>query len=97
MQTCRIIHRKLYKNMIPNHEIHGKSIQKSLKKGSFGGLGRSRDGLWESLEPIWAPSCEKERKQRFVAHPPAPKLEPKFIKNRHVGVPGSQFVDQSAT
>ena len=85
--AAKIINGKKIFNYVNESKIHRKSIPKSLKKWGFGGLGRSRDGLREALEPIWAPRREKERKQQFVNRPLGPQVGPKICqKSSNIGL-----------
>ena len=83
--------------MVPDSiEKKWKIHPKIVKNMYFGGLGGSRGGLGEGLGAILAPRHEKMKKKWFVGGPP-PKLDPKIAKNRYVGVPECNFIDQSVT
>ena len=52
------------------------------------------------LGRVWGPCGLQDTKKWFTSDSfdlPPPKLEPTFSKNRHVGVPGGNLVDQSVT
>ena len=72
-------------------EIHPKII----KNHGLEGLGGSWGGLGEGLGAILAPRAKKSPTSDSLDPPWPPKLEPKFVKKRHVGILEGNFVNQS--